>query len=361
MAGDEQTSRSTLGPPLPQQGDDEPRQEQEPAWIALAVLAVVVFFLYLVRGILTPFIVAGVLSYMAAPAVHWIEKRWRLPRFAVVLIFFLVFFVPIGVLLRLMEPVLETETKELATNAPLILSNLLSQLFGGTSVDILGQTIDAGTVSDYLLGALFGALGTPSQAIHVAQSIMGALLDTLLSVILLFYFLLDPIDLGRTAIRFVPVQHHPHWQRVGREVHEVLGRYVRGLVFLVFLMATATWIGLTVIFHLPFALPIALATGFLEIIPFLGPLMAATIAAVVGLSYGGSGYAAGIAIFYLILRELEDQLVMPVVIGRAVELPPAMAIFAVLAGGMVGGALGALLGIPVAAVVRIAFERWRPA
>ena len=126
----------------------------------------------------------------------------------------------------------------------------------------------------------------------------------------------------------------------------MLGRYVRGLIFLVALMSTATWLGLTLIFRLPHALPIAITTGLLEIIPFLGPVLAGTIAAVVGLFYGGANMAVWIALFYLVLRQLEDQLVMPAVIGHAVELHPVVTIFAVLAGSALAGVLGALMAIP---------------
>jgi predicted PurR-regulated permease PerM len=364
LAGEEEAPRSIVDAPdtpLPEPGNGESRGEREPIWITLLVLGIIVLFLVAVRTILTPFIVAGVLAYLADPVVRWIEKRGRISRFASVALFFLIVLVPIGGLLYAIAPVMAEETRELATNTPAILGNLLSQLFGGNRLDVLGQTVDAKTVSEYILDSIRHALGTPSEAIHVASSVLGALLDAFLSVVLLFYFLLDPFSIGRVAIRLAPPEYRPQWRSVGREVHEVMGRYVRGIFFLVALMSTATWIGLTFVFHLPFALPIALATGFLEIIPFLGPVIAASTAAVVGLFYGGAGYAAGIALFYFILRELEDQLVMPMVIGQAVEIPPAVAIFAVLAGGAIGGVLGALLGIPIAAAVKIGFDRWRPA
>ncbi len=363
MAGEEETPRALTdepGPTVTARGDGLPRPGREPIWITLLVLAIIAAFIIAVRRILAPFIVAGVLAYIADPAVHWVQKRTRLPRPAAVALFFLIFMVPIGALIYLLEPILVQETKELATNAPAILANLLSQIFGGNSVEVLGQTLDATTVSDFLLRSTRNLLGTPAEAIHFASAIMAVLLDAFLSVVLLFYFLLSPVPVGQVALRLIPAEYRPHWRRVGQEINAVMGHYVRGLFFLVCLMTAVTWTGLTAIFHLPFALPIALVTGFLEIIPLLGPVIAATIAAVVGLFYGGTGYAAGIVIFYFVIRELEDQLVMPLVIGRAVEIPPVLAIFAVLAGQAIGGVLGALLGIPVAAAVKIGFDRWRP-
>jgi predicted PurR-regulated permease PerM len=143
-----------------------------------------------------------------------------------------------------------------------------------------------------------------------------------------------------------------------KDVNVVLSRYVRGLLFLVALMSAVTWAGLTFVFHLPFALPIAIATGLLEVIPFVGPIAAGALAAVVAFSHGGVGLTVGVAVFYFVLRQAEDQLVMPAVIGRAVALHPAVIIFAVLAGGTIGGVLGTLLAIPTAAALKVLLDHW---
>ncbi len=332
-----------------------------PPWLAPAALVGAGLFLYSVRGILAPFVVAAALAYVFSPAVGCIERRVRIPRVLAVSAFFLVVLAPLAALVWVVEPTLVRETRELATNTPDILRNLLVQLFGDERVEILGQRVDANSATNYLLGSLRSLLGTPVGAIHVVATAAEAVLHAILSLVLLFYFLVDQKRFARVALRLIPVEHRDEWQKVAVEIHLVLARYVRGLLFLVGLMATVTWVGLTFIFHLRYALPIAIATGFLEIIPFLGPVVAATLAAVVGLFQGGPNLAVGIALFYLVVRQLEDQLVMPLVVGKAVEIHPAVAIFAVLSGGTVAGVLGALLGIPVAAAIKVAFDRWRPA
>lgn len=332
-----------------------------PPWAAPFLLVAAVLFLYSVRHILAPFVVAAALAYISSPVVGWIEKRTRIPRAAAVLSFFVVVLAPLAALAWALEPTLVRETRELATNTPDILRNLLVQLFSGERIDVLGQRVGADSATNYLLGSLREILGTPAGAIHVVAVAAETLLHGFLILVLLFYFLVDHGRFAQAALRLIPMEHRTEWQKVSEEIHQALARYVRGLLFLVGLMSTVTWVGLTFVFHLPYALPIAIATGFLEIIPFLGPVAAASIAAVVGLFHGGPQLALGIALFYFVVRQLEDQLAMPVVIGRAVEIHPAMAIFAVLAGSTVGGVLGALLGIPIAAAAKIAFDRWRPA
>lgn len=345
---------------LPEQPQAGLARERESPWVTAALLAGIALFLFLVRQILPPFVVGASLAYIFSPVVGYIERRLRLPRVAAVLTFLLLLLGPLAILGWLLEPALVAETKELGTNSAAILNNLLVQLFGGQSFNVLGQVVDADSVGSYLLGVLLDFLGTPAQAIHVVSSAVEVALDGFLSLVLLFYFLLDPKRFAGAILRLIPPHQRPQLVSVGREIHLVLGRYVRGLMFLVVLMSAANWIGLSLLFHLPYSLPIAIASGFLEIVPFLGPVLAATVASVVALFYGGTSLALAVVLFYLVLRQLEDQLVMPTVIGHAVEIYPAVAIFAVLAGGAIGGVLGALLGIPVAAAVKVAFDRWRP-
>lgn len=337
-----------------------PLSKSESPWISIALLAGIGLLLYLVRQILPPFVMGAVLAYIFSPAVGYIEQRARMPRILAVLSFLLLLLGPLAILAWLVEPALVQETKELGSNSPAILNNLSLQLFGGQSINILGQVVDSNSVANYLLGALLDFLGTPAQAIRVAASAVEVALDGFLSLVLLFYFLLEPKRFAGAVLRLVPSHYREQLQEVAKDIHLVLARYIRGLLFLVILMSTTTWVGLSLIFHLPYSLPIAIATGFLEIIPFLGPVLAAALASVVALFYGGANLALAVALFYLVLRQLEDQLVMPAVIGRAVEIYPAVAIFAVLAGGAIGGILGALLGIPVAAAIKVAFDRWRP-
>ena len=245
-------------------------------------------------------------------------------------------------------------------DAPTIFANLLVQLFGSEQVEIFGQTVDARTIDLYVQRGITDTVGQPRGAILAASIAVETILKTFLGLVLLVYFLLDSRPFGAMALRLAPAYRRDDLLQVAAEIHQVLGRYVRGLAFLVALMTTVTWLGLTLIFHLPYSLPIAIATGFLEIIPFLGPVAAGGVASAVALASGGPQVALWVAVFYLVLRQMEDQLVMPIVIGHAVELHPAVNIFAVLAGTAIWGILGALLAIPVAAAIKVAFLHFRP-
>jgi predicted PurR-regulated permease PerM len=139
-------------------------------------------------------------------------------------------------------------------------------------------------------------------------------------------------------------------------VHWVLGRYLRGQLYLIGIMSVVTYLVLTFGFHLRFAVLIAVLTGVLEVIPLLGPVLAASIASVIALTQGGPGMMIAIIVTYTVLRQLEDQLVMPIVVGRAVHLHPLITIFAVLTGATTAGVLGAVLAVPIAAAIRVTID-----
>jgi predicted PurR-regulated permease PerM len=142
------------------------------------------------------------------------------------------------------------------------------------------------------------------------------------------------------------------------ETNVMLGRYIRGQLFLVLLMSTVTTIGLTIL-GVPYSVLLGVMTGLLETIPFVGPITAGAIACLVALGhpnpFGWSQlvYVGVVAIMYTVLRHAEDYLVIPAIIGRAVRLHPAIVIFSLLSGGAVFGLLGIFLAVPFAATMRL--------
>jgi predicted PurR-regulated permease PerM len=156
------------------------------------------------------------------------------------------------------------------------------------------------------------------------------------------------------------VGHRERTTDVLARIHVILGKWLRGQLLLIALVAAVAYIGLGPVAHLPYALALAVLTGVLEIIPLIGPLIATAIVAIDAFARGGAGLAAAIIVFYFVLRQVEDQVVMPVVIGRAVHLHPVVTIFAVLVGLSIYGVLGGLLGVPIAAALNVIFRELYP-
>src|SRR5439155_16303452 len=101
---------------------------------------------------------------------------------------------------------------------------------------------------------------------------------------------------------------------------------------------------------------IGILTACLEVIPLIGPITAGAVACLIGFEQGGPTEAVALAVTYLILRQAEDQLVMPLVVGRAVHVHPLVTIFAVLTGEKIAGVLGMVLAVPITAAIKVVLD-----
>jgi predicted PurR-regulated permease PerM len=326
-------------------------------WI-LVILALA--FLYLIRSILAPFVIAAILAYVLVPGVDALAQRIGVRRVFVVLALYGLLILTLGLLFLWIEPSLMFEVRSLRRDSFQVVHSAIVQLVGGEHFEILGNTYDADPVARYILDQVRGILNSPTSAIQFAQGLLQVLAQVALTLIALFYLLLDWEALVASVFRLVPAPERPRVGELTKSIHRILGQYLRGQLVLIAVMAFVTWIALQLFFQVPFALAIAVSTGFLEVIPLIGPVVAAGIAAVAALSKGGPALAVQVILFYTVLRQIEDQLVAPNVLGRAVHVHPLAAIFAVLAGGVLAGPLGLILGVPVAAAVNIVFDTIQP-
>ena len=325
--------------------------------MALAGLALL---LYLARDIVGPFIIAGVLAYILSPLVDQIAVRTGLRRGVAAILVFLAIVSLLALVIWLLEARLANEIRGLRAAGPSIVETVVDRLTGGQTMSILGQEITprqlSGRIDDTVRSTIDDWIGSPGEALQAARTAMELTVRVLLGLIAFGYLLVDGHRLGRFLLRFVPREHRVHVQAVAAEIHLVLGRFLQGQLLLIAIMSVVTYIVLEWGFHLPYALPIAVASGFLEVIPLIGPIVAGGIAATVGFAHGGPGEAALLALTYLILRQVEDHLIMPMVVGRSVHLHPLVTIFAVLTAERIGGVLGMLLAVPIAAAIRVALE-----
>lgn len=326
-----------------------------PVWAAIALLAV---FLYLVRSVLPPFLVGALIAYVLGPVVAGIEERWRLPRPLAILFLYLAFVGPLILLFVFFGPRFFAESRQMVVRSPFLLGRILHQLFGPGPYDLFGNAVTPRDISTALFDSIRGSLGSPRNALHIAAVVFEFLLQASLSLVVSIYLLADTVRMNGLLMRLVPEDRQDEVARVSEEIHRTLALYLRRQMLLVGFVASVTFIGLEFIFHLHYAVPIAVATGFLEIVPFIGPVTAGTIAALVALSQGDGTLMIEVIVFYFILRQIEDQLVMPLVLGNAVELHPILVIFAVLAGGALAGIIGTLVAVPVAASVKVVLDAW---
>ena len=332
------------------------------SWQHWLIFAAVLLFLYEARGVIGPFVIAGIIAYIFTGGITLVQARLGWPRVLVAALLYLLVLAALGGVIYLGANTLLRQMVELSHQGPNLVENGLIQILGSGPIDVLGQPYDAHTLAQRLDEAIREAQSHPGDALHVGELIVSRLLDALLVVFVSFYLIVDGHKLGAYLLKFLPAESRPVAGLMAGRIHTVLGAYLRGQLLLIIIMSTVTWVALHFLFNLRYALPIALASGVLEIMPLLGPIIAAGLAAAVALAQpgGGPGLAVGVLILYFILRQAEDQLVIPFVVGRAVELHPIATIFAVLAGGAVAGILGILLAVPVAAAIKVILDYLYP-
>lgn len=326
-------------------------------WLALAAL---VGLLWVARGVLPPFIVAGMLAYILSPLVDELAARTGLKRAWVALAVFVVVLVVVIGLISLAGARLNAELRAIAREGPSVIGSVVDRLTGGQNTELFGQTITSAELGRRIDIALRDFLGTPNQAIQAIRVAFDLTLAVVLVFLAFVYMLIDGHTFWSYVLRFVPPEHRANVDRVSAEIHRVLGRYLRGQLLLIVLMSAVTFAVLEWGFRLPYALWIGILTGVLEVIPLIGPIVAGAIACTVGFAQGGPTEAASLAVMYVILRQIEDQLVMPIIVGRAVHVHPLVTIFAVLTGERIAGVLGMILAVPIAAAIKVVLDHAYP-
>ena len=135
------------------------------------------------------------------------------------------------------------------------------------------------------------------------------------------------------------------------KVENGLGQWIRGQLSLSFIVGVLTYIGLRIL-GIPYALPLALIAGILEIIPIVGPIISAIPAILVGATMAPILGLAAAALF-LIIQQVENNIIVPMVMSRVVGIQPPIIIIALLIGGKIAGLAGAFLAIPIIVVAKI--------
>jgi predicted PurR-regulated permease PerM len=326
--------------------------------LVLAAFVAVVF--WFARPVLLPFAVATVIAYAFSPYIDIVQAKTGRSRTLIVALCYGTALVIIGALVFALAGPVSRELALLIQAGPNALDVALRQLLGGDSITIGNNTFTVGEIRAQLEAAVRQVLQTPEGAIRAASQLLQGTLDTILVVIVTFYLLLDGGRFAATALRFLDPRDRAEVVRVSRTVHTVVGRWLRGQLVLVVFVSTVVTVVFATVLNLPYPLGLGVLVGALEVITYIGPIIAGVIVAIVALSSGGIGLAAASVVFLFVLRQLEDVLIMPNVLGRAVNLHPLVALFAVVVGTTAFGIVGTFLAVPVAAGINVALHEFYP-
>jgi predicted PurR-regulated permease PerM len=293
-------------------------------------------------------ILIGVAFFLAIglePAASWFVNR-GLPRWLATTLVFVVFLAAMGGFVAAAIPPLVQQAEDLVHQVP----NYLQQAQDHSSA--IGRLNDRFHLQQRITDAVKGSGGSAlNEVVSAGTAVFGALADSLIVIVLTVYFLVDMPRIRTTMYRLVPGTRRPRAILIGDEVFAKVGAYVLGNVLISVITGVATFIWL-IAFGVPYPLLLAIFVAVLDLVPIVGSTIAGVVSAAVALTVSLPVCIATVA-FFIVFRLLEDYLLMPRIIGRAVKVPGLITVVAVLIGGALLGLVGALVAIPIAAALQL--------
>lgn len=292
------------------------------------VLLILLQAVWVVRELLFSFVIAFIIMSAFNPVVTWFEK-WRIPRVVSTLIVFALTISGVGFLFAWLIPPIVKETTILFKNFPDYLKNLEI----GSDLK-LSENLFSQYGSSVTTGAFDFLKSTFSNVIFLISTIFFS-----------FYFLIEEHVIRRLLMKFFDKKNAGAIAEIFDKAELRMRAWLWGQLILMLAIGLVTYVGLMVL-GVRYALPLAVFAGLLEIVPILGPTISAVPAFIVTASQNMfSGLS--VIVLYFIIQQVENQVLVPVVMRRAVGLNPIVTLTALIIGGKLGGILGLLLAIPI--------------
>ncbi|HUY04624.1 MAG TPA: AI-2E family transporter [Rhodocyclaceae bacterium] len=327
--------------------------------LGLAIL----WLLFLLGPILSPFLLAGILAYICAPLVERLDKL-GLPRLAGVIAVMLLLTAILALLLLILLPLVNQEAQQLLARLPDGIRLLNEQLMPwlkerfGIQLKLDPTTLprliaDNRDSSQLIAQKLLASLKIGGIALF------GIVANLLLAPVVMFYLLRDWHELLSRLAAAIPRPWHAKTLAMAHEINAVLAEFLRGQLSVMLALALYYSVGLWAV-GIGFALPVGMLTGLLVFIPYLGFATGFILAlAVAALQFSGMAPIVGVLAVYGVGQGLESFILTPWLVGKRIGLHPLAVIFALLAFGQLFGFFGVLLALPVSAALLVGLREVR--
>ncbi len=328
--------------------------------IVLAAVAIVggLWLAYVLLGVLLKVLAAVILATGLQPLVRRLNNA-GVPRGAAVLLIYLGLIVALVLFGVAIVPPIVAAISDVVINA-----NAYGEVAIQTLHDLQARfpflpALDEQIIEQVRgLGGQIGALA--GQALVVAQfalSIFSGLLSTVLVLLITLYLIVDGKRVRDYFLSFFAPRRHARLRLVTERMGERMGGWLIGQVTLSLVMGVSTFIGLTII-GVQGAIILALLAAIGEAIPILGPILAGVPAVIVAATQSPV-HAIATLVLYIVLQQLENNLLVPKIMERAVKLHPLAVVLALLVGGELLGVAGTLVAVPVAAALAVVMDEVR--
>ncbi len=304
-----------------------------------------------------PVIIAGVGYYLINPVVDWLQHRFNISRLVTITVVFVVIFGLIAWGIFSVIPVVQEQLTGLINNWPTYWHHteqfVLQSLSGSEFDAIRHQLTDINDqVNNFFKSGGSNFVQTSLNSIgHVVSHVSTIAIAIITAPFVLFYLLKDGHQLPEYMVQFIPVRKRASFLRILTDMNRQVSNYVRGQLTVAFFVAVIFAIGYGLI-GMKFALLLGIASGLLNLIPYLGSFLAMVPAIVIG-AFVSPVMLLKVLIVFVIEQTLEGRIISPLVLGNTLKIHPVTIIFILLASGKLFGIVGVILGIPGYAVLKV--------
>jgi len=351
--------------------------EPSPRWntatkrtVVLVILVLVALIVYRFRAIIPPIAIALFLAFIVDPAVAFLMKRFRITRTAAAttVILSLVVLILGGVVAAPVTAVssIQRVIKDIQVDTNEIIGEVGDFLERPLQVGV--YTIELGPVYEDLTGKLTGFVGSVAQAtIDVVVGVASGAVWGIFVLLATFYFVRDGPKLIKQLDKLAPKGYLEDFIRLRHQVTQVWNAFLRGQLLLCVVIALITTV-MAMIVGLPYAPALGLIAGLLEIVPNIGPILAAVPAVILALISGSSilplgnfWFAGLVAALYVLIQQVENSFLVPRILGRNLNMHPLLVLVGAIVGASLAGILGMFMAAPVLAtllvIMRYVFSR----
>jgi len=301
-----------------------------------------IWLAYMLKDVLILLLAVLVIVIALEPLVHKLSLQ-GIPRWLSVLVLYLGLISILSIVVYFLIPPIAKQLKELTYNFPYYQDKI-------SQIDLGSTTITLSKILDDLASRLSGATGNIITSVF---SIFGGVVSAVTVMVLTYYFLTDKQGIRKMVANFLPSRERERFLETIDKVSIKLSDWIQGQLVLMLFIGAIDWLALVII-GVPYALVLGVLSGLLEIIPVIGPIVSAVIAVFIALIASVPVWKIiAVIIVYILVQQLENHILVPKIMQKAVGLSPVIVIIAILIGSKLLGIGGALLAIPVAAGLQV--------
>lgn len=304
-------------------------------------------FLYILKDVIIIFLFSIIIASAMTPFANWLDAK-GLPRLLGVLILYLALFGIFIFVLSLVVPYIADEISQLSTNLPKVVERVSTSLENVQQGS--PQYFDFVSEIQNILDSFSIYLQQSSQSVlSIVISVFGGVMSFIAIVVIAFYLSVMKRGIESFIESVVPAKHEAYVMDLWKRSEQKVGRWLQGQLLLALIVGLTVYIGLSLM-GIKFALILGIIAMAFEIVPIVGPVLAA-IPAVFLAFLQDPGLGLWVLVFYIVMQQIENHLLVPVVLGKTTGLNPIVVIMALLVGNQLAGISGMILSVPVATVI----------